>query len=238
VATIGKTFSDPTKWAEPWFISLTLPHKLLYTYLWEMCDHAGVIHIVPALWQAHTGLQVDQEMISEFVETVNEDAERIAIIGRSLWFTEYIRFNQQSDLSEPLKPNYSFHKHVFKLIRKHSLIDEIIKRDKVLLQEFLKIEDDQGNGVSVGETMPAKPSLSLTQALVKPTGKGAGKGTGKGTGREQGKGTPLDTTDDLVIDRVLNPKPALQDPLDFEREQMRKREARMNQQIEDNGLPF
>lgn len=182
MATIGKTFSDPDKWEEPWFTSLSPGKKLLFCYLWERCDHAGVIHITPAIWSAHTGLKVEQALLDDFVENVNEGLERVAIFGKRLWFTEYIRFNQQSDISLPLSDKYSFHKHVYKIIRKHGLTDEVNKRDPILLENFLQNEND----VSVGKTIHPKPYLRLDQDLDKPTGKGPGKG--RGGGGSGGKG--------------------------------------------------
>lgn len=184
MATIGKTFSDPDKWEEPWFISLSPGKKLLYTYLWERCDHAGVIHITLPLWSAHTGLKIDEALFQEFVQEVNEDVERIMVFKRKLWFTEYIRFNQQGDPSVPLSEKYSFHKHVVKIIRKHGITEEVNKRDPILLENFMQNDFD----VSIEESIHPKPSLSLNEELTKPTGKGAGKG--RGEEGERGEGLP------------------------------------------------
>ena len=192
MATIGKTFSDPDKWEEPWFISLTPGKKLLFTYLWERCDHAGVIHITFPLWSAHTGLNIDEALFNEFVEEINQDSEKVLVFGKKLWFTDYIRFNQQSDPSLPLSDKYSFHKHVFKTIQKHALTDEINRRDPILLSKFIDDEIDQ---LSVEEIINPKPYLSLSKELGKPTGKGAGKGEGEGKGMGTGEGTPRTNSD-------------------------------------------
>jgi hypothetical protein len=191
MATIGKTFSDPDKWEEPWFISLTPGKKLLFTYLWERCDHAGVIHITLPLWSAHTGLNIDETLFNEFVEEVNQDHEKVSVFGKKLWFTEYIRFNQQSDPTLPLSDKYSFHKHVFKTILKHGLKDEVNRRDPILLLNFV----DNDSDISLEETIHPKPYLSLSKGLPKSTGKGAGRGKGKGLGKGAGEGTPRTNSD-------------------------------------------
>lgn len=182
MATIGKTFSDPDKWEEAWFNELTTDQKLLYTYLWERCDHAGVIQIIPALWTIHIGLEIDNGFLNGLIEAVNDDRERITVFNKKLWFPEYIRFNQQSDLTKALSDNYSFHKHVFSRVKKHALIEEIQKRDPILLMNFISGE------ISV----TPKPSLSPAKGLPKPTGKGAGRGEGISKGMGEG-GEPFST---------------------------------------------
>lgn len=163
MATIGKTFSDPDKWEQGWFLSLTLRQKALYVYLWERCDHAGVIEVVPALWSAHLGESISKDDVHSLVQVVNEDEERIFIKGRKLWFTEYIRFNQQSDPDKPLSPGYPFHRHVWKRIQKHGLVETINERDPILLMDFI---DEEAEAF-----IHPKPTLSLSEDLTKPTGK-------------------------------------------------------------------
>ena len=184
MATVGKTFSDPDKWDQPWFMNLSPGKKLLFTYLWERCDHAGVIHITPALWQAHTGLQIDDDLLDSFMQEVNQDQEQIVLIGKKLWFTGYIRFNQQSDITLPLSNTYSFHKHVYKTLVQHKLIEQVQERDPVLLLNFTSSNDQ----LSIEELINPKPYLSLNSDLPKSTGKGAGRGRGKGEGRGRGEG--------------------------------------------------
>lgn len=172
MATIGKTFSDPDKWESTWFSKLTPDQKLLFIYMWERCDHSGVIECIPAVWSAHIGLEIDSESLQSLTDSINTDKERLKPLQDKYWFTEYIRFNQQSDPEKPLSKDYSFHKHVYKRILHHGLVDEILNRDPILLKEFVS---------------PAKlkPYLSLTEGLTKSTGKGTSKGKGLS------KGTPL-----------------------------------------------
>lgn len=181
MATIGRTFSDPDKWDENWFIkNLTVEQRYLYLYLWERCDHAGVIDVVLPVWIAHTGLELDEDKLDELVHLVNSDSERILHLGSKIWFTEYIRFNQQTDTTKGLTPNYSFHKHVLKRLKKHSLVDEVMNRDPILLHQF--------EGISTRETETPKSNLSLNEALPKQTGKESGSGSGTGLGSGTGTG--------------------------------------------------
>ena len=192
MATIGKTFSDPDKWEEPWFLALTPNQKFIFVYLWERCDHSGVIHITLPLWSAHTGLNITESVFQDLVEMVNQDQERITIFQKKLWFTEYIRFNQQNDPSQPLSDKYPFHKHVFKIVQKHGLTDEINRRDPILLSKFIDNEIDQ---LSLEETINPKPYLSLNKGLSKPTGKGHIEGSENKRGLESGEGPPRTNSD-------------------------------------------
>ena len=137
MATIGKKFLDPDKWEAGWWTRLSQGQKLLYTYIWERCDHAGAIEFVPQIFSAHIGQQIDAESLQKLADAVNTDCERIVIYSSNLiWLTEYLRFNQQGDPNKSLSPDYSFHKHVARIIQQRGLVDEIIKRDPILLSKF------------------------------------------------------------------------------------------------------
>lgn len=185
MATIGKTFSDPDKWEENWFLRLPKKLKYLYVYLWERCDHAGVVEVVLPIWSAHTGLDLDRNSLNHLIEISNSDKERILDLKSKIWFTEYIRFNQQSDPTLGLRSNYTFHKHVFKRLKNHGIVDEVNKRDPILLNAF--------HDLSSEETVISKANESLNQDLGKLTGRG--RGSGKGSDKETSMGTSfIDTT--------------------------------------------
>lgn len=167
MATIGKKFSDPDKWESGWFLDLTPEQKLLYAYLWERCDHAGIIEPIPALLSAHIGHQTTAESIENLIQVVNADRERIVRHGQKLWFPEYIRYQQQADNAKPLRQGKPFHKTVFALIQQHGLIPEVQKRDPVLLKDFVHVNDEIPN------TSNDKPMIN--QSLPNVTSKSQGK---------------------------------------------------------------
>lgn len=179
MATIGRTFSDPDKWEENWFLRLPKQLKYLYVYLWERCDHAGVIEVHLPIWSAHTGFNYDQESLNKLIEIANGDKERILDLKSKIWFTAYIRFNQQTDPTKGLSSTYTFHKHVYGRLKNHNLVDEVDKRDPILLKEFKSISQE--------ETIPSKANGRLSEDLPKKTGKGAGRGKGE----EQGQGASV-----------------------------------------------
>ncbi len=180
MATIGRSFSDPDKYEQNWFISLTMEEGYLYSYCWDRCDHAGVIEITYSLMSFHTKLNVCEELVKSMVKKVNKDKERIVIFGNKIWLCEYIRFNQQTDPTKGLRSNYSFHKHVFGRAITHGITDDIVKRDPLLFKDFdITLDNDP---------KLSKPSISLRSDLGKSTGKGGDKGTVKGGCNNQDKG--------------------------------------------------
>lgn len=165
MAKTGRCFSDPGKWDENWFVNQTAEQKLLYLYLWDQCDHAGVAEIVPALIKAHTGIDNITEAVGSLVADSNKDKERISMHNGKLWFTGYIRFQQQKDRTRPLQPTKPFHKAVYTCVVENGLIEEIQKRDPVLLQHF------ESNTVDFSGTSNDKPIINQSSPNVVSKGK-------------------------------------------------------------------
>lgn len=180
MATIGRTFIDPDKYEQNWFLNLPLEIKYLYMYCWERCDHSGVIEVSLSMWSFHTKLNVTEELVKEMISLANFDKERIVELDSKIWFTEYIRFNQQTDPTKGLSANYSFHKHVFGRLNSHGLVEAINKRDPILLKDFDCLGAVNSNSY--------KSYVSLSEDLTKQTGKESGKGGGRGTGLGRGSG--------------------------------------------------
>lgn len=198
MAAIGKCFTDPSKWEAWWFLNLNKEQKLLYLYLWDRCDHAGVVETIPTLIKAHTGLATTNEDIDSLVKVCNQDKERIMPHKGKLWLVEYIRFQQQKDPTQPLRYDKPFHRTVFYQIHKNGLVEELKKRDPVLLQEFVPTTNDFSG------TSNDKPINNQSLSIL--TSKGKSGGRSQGEGRSEGGGTGGSTADN-------NNKPY--DPSDF-----------------------
>lgn len=105
-----KRFTETTKWADPWFRRLSPHAKLLWQWLLDNCDHAGVIALDLELASFHIGYPMGIDTLSELGERVRKlDAEKY-------FMPKFIEF-QYSKLSKECKA----HRPVFQSIEKHGL---------------------------------------------------------------------------------------------------------------------
>ena len=106
-----KRFTDCQKWQDPWYRKLPAQYKLLWQYICDSCDNAGV-------WKA------DLETASHFIgaevlaeESLKHLSGRVQVLGSGYWLvTKFISF-QFGDLSE----SSPLHKSVLKLVQKYTL---------------------------------------------------------------------------------------------------------------------
>lgn len=115
---MAKRYTDTDKWKKPFIRNMKAPYKLLWLYLLDECDHAGI-------WQVD--LEVAQIKIGERLklETATEQlAGKIHVFaGGEKWFIpDFIEF-QYGTLNEENR----VHKSVIDLLTKYDLLD--IKSD-------------------------------------------------------------------------------------------------------------
>lgn len=91
---MSKRFTDTDKWKKPFIRGLQGPYKLLWMYILDDCDHAGI-------WQVD--FEVARIRIGESVDYDNAAylfGERVKIISKFKWFIpDFISF-QYGELSE------------------------------------------------------------------------------------------------------------------------------------------
>jgi len=56
---MSKRFTDTNKWEDPWFCDLDINGKLLWEYLCDKCDHAGIWKVNMRLAEFHLGFKPD-----------------------------------------------------------------------------------------------------------------------------------------------------------------------------------
>lgn len=111
-----KRFTETVKWGDPWYRKLTPPAKLLFQWLLDNCDHAGVIEPDLELATFQIGLPMGKDTLSEI-------GDRIKQISNTKWLlVKFIEF-QYGELS----PTCKGHNPVFASLSKHGLT--VIKSD-------------------------------------------------------------------------------------------------------------
>jgi hypothetical protein len=110
-------FTKTEKWDKPWFMQLSPYAKLLFLYLADRCDLAGIWEVNTQMASIQTGLtssNVDKAMNELMTEYAGE---RKVIQGQGhLWLVNFIR--HQRNL--PLNPKNRAHKGIIESLTEHS----------------------------------------------------------------------------------------------------------------------
>lgn len=111
--SMGKRFSETEKWRDKWFRCLKPSQKLLWLYLLDACDGAGVWNEDLEL----AGMLIGEPVTESDIESLNNGKERVKKVYGDRWqILDFIGF-QYGTLSESCKP----HKYVLGLLAKHGL---------------------------------------------------------------------------------------------------------------------
>jgi hypothetical protein len=108
-----KRFTETLKWDDPWFRALSPDAKLLWFWLVDKCDNAGIITPDFALCEFQTGIKRAFERMTEIESRVAEISEGKFIICKFIEF-------QHGKLSRDCKA----HNPAFQSLQKHGMIDE------------------------------------------------------------------------------------------------------------------
>jgi hypothetical protein len=167
MATVGKKFVDPNWLEEGWYINLEPIQKTLFDYIWKKADHAGLVEFIPGVWSAQIGANITKKDIDDLMESLKDGSQPLIWFNKNkLWFPQYIRFQQTKDKTKSLSPGAPFHKKVFSLVKEHNLVEEIQKRDPVLLKDFL-----EENAVSEESKPYDSPTQGYDKGLSRSTSK-------------------------------------------------------------------
>ena len=150
---MAKRFTDSEKWKKPFIRSMKAPYKLLWLYILDECDHAGI-------WQVD--IEVAQIKIGEALNT--EDALKyfgekvISFSNGEKWFIpDFIEFQYGQ-----LKNDNRAHNSAIQILNKFNLIDEQNKplisplqgamdkdKDKVKDKEMDKDKEKGGEEIEI-----------------------------------------------------------------------------------------
>ena len=105
-----KRFTETTKWQDPWFMHLPPDLKLLWLYLCDSCDNAGVIDLDFGLASFLLSLPITQESLTKLGDRV----ERLE--NGKLWIPQFVKFQFGK-----LTPDSRVHQSIFKTLESHGL---------------------------------------------------------------------------------------------------------------------
>lgn len=127
-----KRFTETQKWEDPWFRKLFPEQKLLWLWLLDRCDSAGVIEPDIELASFQIGFHYPSDTLSVFGDRVRE------IGGGKFFIEKFIEF-QYGRLSEDCRA----HGPALASLKKHGLKGYSKGMDTLQVQEKVKEEDKE-----------------------------------------------------------------------------------------------
>lgn len=116
---MAKRFTDTDKWKKPFIRGLQVAYKLLWMYICDDCDHAGIWQVDIQVASIRIGEDIDTELARKAFA-----GKIIEIDGGDKWFIpSFIEFQYPSGLN----PDNKAHSGVISLLRKFNLIDQEFK---------------------------------------------------------------------------------------------------------------
>ena len=141
---MAKRFTDTEKWKKPFIRGLQGPYKLLWLYICDDCDHAGIWQVDIDVAQIRIGEKINLD------EAIKSFEDKIIIFDKgNKWFIpSFIEFQYPSGLN----PENRSHNSVIILLEKYNLLDKQNKplisplegrkdMDMVMVMDKVKVKD-------------------------------------------------------------------------------------------------
>lgn len=152
-----KRFTETQKWEDPWFRRLSPEMKLLWQWLLDRCDNAGIIDPDLELASFQIGYQYPLDTLSGF-------GERIEMLPCGKWFIpKFIAF-QYGMLSKDCKA----HRPIFLSLQKHEVkgypkgINTLQEKEKETVPETDKEKDQEKEPLDFPESPKHNPNRMAT----------------------------------------------------------------------------
>jgi len=116
---MAKRFTDTEKWKKPFIRNLSAPYKLLWLYICDDCDHAGIWQVDIDVARIRIGEDINEQ---DAVKFFGDKLVRIDK-GNKWYIPSFIDFQYPSGLN----PDNKAHGGIIKVLQKYNLIDDEFK---------------------------------------------------------------------------------------------------------------
>lgn len=113
---MAKRLTDSDKWEDPWFLDLSTEHKMIWIYLLDKCNHAGIWKVNKRLMDFCLGYS------SDFQAFLKAAGDKIRVLNDEKWFIPNFLTFQYGVLDE----RNLMSKRVFPLLEKEGLRKGVI----------------------------------------------------------------------------------------------------------------
>lgn len=98
---MAKRFTATEKWDDPFFAELSMENKLIWLFLLDKCNHAGIWDVNKRLLEFSIGAKIDLD------ETLKTFGDRIEVLESGKWFiSKFVEF-QYASLNEKSRTHQS-----------------------------------------------------------------------------------------------------------------------------------
>lgn len=111
---MAKRFTDTGKWKRPWFRALSAQAKVLWQYMVDECDHAGIWIADFGLATFQVGFKVDESVLAELL------GDKLVKLGDDRYFIPSFFEFQYADAKDSFKAKQS----ALKELRSWNLLDD------------------------------------------------------------------------------------------------------------------
>jgi hypothetical protein len=116
---MAKRFTDTEKWKKPFIRNLSAPYKLLWLYICDDCDHAGIWQVDIDVAKIRIGEDINEQ---DAVKFFGDKLVRIDK-GNKWYIPSFIDFQYPSGLN----PDNKAHGGIIKILQKYNLLDDEFK---------------------------------------------------------------------------------------------------------------
>lgn len=154
---MAKRFTDTEIWKkQKWFKSLSPVNKLLFLYIKDNCDHAGMWKVDAV--QIMEDIGIDDVQLHDFVDGCNIDhdpftgkqteRQRIQIVNNThLWITGFIQFQYANKNDGKINPKIPAIKSALNVLKGFDLLNEALEKHFITLSEPLETPSNPSQGV-------------------------------------------------------------------------------------------
>lgn len=137
---MAKRFTDTEKWKDEWFLELEPLMKILWLYMLDTCDHAGVWKVNFKLASYSIGTALDRQ------SALNALGDRIHVISLDKWhIPKFITYQQKGFLN----PSNKSHKGILNLLDYHKIDSSPFLAPSKPLRSEVTL-DQRGTGIGIG----------------------------------------------------------------------------------------
>lgn len=129
---MAKRFTDTDKWKKPFIRAMKAPYKLLWLYIIDECNHAGIWEVDFDVAEIKIGEKLNKE-----TALAQLSGKVFSFDGGEKWFIpDFIEFQYGT-----LNPENRVHKSVLDLLTKYSLLDIRTDENKPLASPLEGVKD-------------------------------------------------------------------------------------------------